>query len=152
MLRRTSGSSLCYRCGRLNRVDADRCFYCGAPRPGLWGWGHALGRIGVQLDTTRLVIGACMAAYVASLVLDPQAMMRGRGPFSFFAPSHRPNHALFDLTGYITERVHRNGVESFEDIGFCTYADPERFFSYRRTTHNGEPDYGRHINAIAIAQ
>ena len=31
-------------------------------------------------------------------------------------------------------------------------ADPERFFSYRRTTHNGEPDYGRHINAIAIAQ
>ncbi len=71
---------------------------------------------------------------------------------AFFAPSHRPNHALFDLTGYITERVHRNGVESFEDIGFCTYADPERFFSYRRTTHNGEPDYGRHINAIAIAQ
>jgi rhomboid protease GluP len=94
MLRRTSGSSLCYRCGRLNRVDADRCFYCGAPRPGLWGWGHALGRIGVQLDTTRLVIGACMAAYVASLVLDPQAMMRGRGPFSFFSPSHR---ALLDL-------------------------------------------------------
>jgi rhomboid protease GluP len=48
----------------------------------------------VQLDTTRLVIGACMAAYVASLVLDPQAMMRGRGPFSFFSPSHR---ALLDL-------------------------------------------------------
>lgn len=94
MLRRTSGSSLCYRCGRLNRVDADRCFYCGAPRPGLWGWGHALGRIGVELDATRLVIGACVAAYVASLALDPQAMMRGRGPFSFFSPSHR---ALLEL-------------------------------------------------------
>jgi len=35
--------------------------------------------------------------------------------------------------------------------GFCTYAEPERFFSFRRTTHRAEPDYGRHITAIALA-
>ena len=39
---------------------------------------------------------------------------------------------------------------NFEDLGLCTYAEPERFFSYRRTTKLGEPDYGRHINAIAL--
>lgn len=94
MLRRTSGSSLCYRCGRLNRVDADRCFYCGAPRPGLWGWGHLLGRMGAEMDVARLIIGACVVAYVAALALDPGTMTRARGPFNLFSPSHR---ALLDL-------------------------------------------------------
>ncbi len=38
-----------------------------------------------------------------------------------------------------------------EDLGLCTYADPAQFYSYRRATHRAEPDYGRHINAIALA-
>ncbi|NNE24089.1 MAG: polyphenol oxidase, partial [Rhizobiales bacterium] len=38
------------------------------------------------------------------------------------------------------------------DLGICTYADEARFFSYRRTTHRGEPDYGRQLSAIMIAQ
>jgi hypothetical protein len=68
----------------------------------------------------------------------------------FFLPSARAGHAMFDLTGYIGERARRAGVEIFEDLGLCTYADPERFFSYRRMSQRGEPDYGRHINAIAL--
>jgi len=69
----------------------------------------------------------------------------------YFTPSERAGHAMFDLTGYIAERVQRAGIEQFEDLGLCTYAEPDRFFSYRRTTRSGEPDYGRHINAIALA-
>ena len=69
----------------------------------------------------------------------------------FFKPSDRTGHALFDLTGYIAGRIQRAGIVNFEDLGLCTYAEPERFFSYRRTTKLGEPDYGRHINAIALA-
>jgi polyphenol oxidase len=69
----------------------------------------------------------------------------------FFGPSQRDGHAMFDLTGYIADRVARAGVASFEDLGLCTYAEPERFYSYRRTTQRGEPDYGRHVNAIALA-
>jgi len=38
-----------------------------------------------------------------------------------------------------------------EDLGLCTYADAERFYSYRRSTHRAEADYGRHVNAIALA-
>jgi polyphenol oxidase len=68
----------------------------------------------------------------------------------FFTPSRRTDHAMFDLTGYIAERVGRAGIAQFEDLGLCTYAEPERFFSYRRTTLAGEPDYGRHVNAIAL--
>ena len=69
----------------------------------------------------------------------------------FFAASERAGHAMFDLAGYIADRVQRAGIVNFEDLGLCTYAEPERFFSYRRTTKQGEPDYGRHINAIALA-
>jgi YfiH family protein len=68
----------------------------------------------------------------------------------FFAPAARPGHAMFDLSGYIRSRLERAEIQSIEDLGFCTYADPARFFSYRRTTHRAEPDYGRHVNAIAL--
>ena len=48
-------------------------------------------------------------------------------------------------------RIERSGIVKFEDLGFCTFAEPARFFSYRRMTRLGEADYGRHINAIALA-
>ena len=70
----------------------------------------------------------------------------------FFRPAAREGHALFDLPGYIAARLDRAGVHAIEDSGLCTYAEPERFFSFRRTTHRAEPDYGRHINAIALTQ
>jgi polyphenol oxidase len=41
-------------------------------------------------------------------------------------------------------------IARVEDLGHCTYSDSVRFFSYRRSTHSGESDYGRHISAIAL--
>jgi YfiH family protein len=68
----------------------------------------------------------------------------------FFRPSPQPNHALFDLPGYIAARLAAAGLRHVEDLGQCTYAEEARFFSYRRSTHRAEADYGRHINAIAL--
>ena len=73
------------------------------------------------------------------------------GNARFFAASPRAGHALFDLPGYIAARLARVDVTRFEDLGFCNYAEPARFFSYRRATHLVEADYGRHVNAIALA-
>ena len=87
MLRKTSGSSLCYACGKLNRVDASVCFYCGRRNPGLWGFGPWLGRLAGRLDFARIVMVVCIAAYAASLVLDPAAAMRPRGVFNLLSPS-----------------------------------------------------------------
>ena len=70
----------------------------------------------------------------------------------FFAPAARDGHAMFDLAGYITARLQRTGVGRIQDLGHCTYADPARFFSYRRSTHRAEADYGRHISAIALTE
>lgn len=68
----------------------------------------------------------------------------------FFAAASRPGHAMFDLPGYIRSRLEAADIQGIEDLGLCTYADPARFFSYRRTTHRAEPDYGRHVNAIVL--
>jgi YfiH family protein len=75
-----------------------------------------------------------------------------RGNARFFQPAARAGHAQFDLPGYIVARLARAGVSNVEDIGQCTYADPARFFSYRRATHRAQSDYGRHVNAIALEQ
>ena len=57
---------------------------------------------------------------------------------------------MFDLPGFALHRLREAGVGYAEWTGHCTFADPEMFFSYRRTTHAGEPDYGRLISAIAL--
>ena len=67
-----------------------------------------------------------------------------------FARANAPDHALFDLPGYIGARLEAAGIGEHADLGHCTYSDEERFFSYRRATHRGEPDYGRLISAIAL--
>jgi rhomboid protease GluP len=69
-------------------VDAPVCFYCGARRPGLWGFGPLAGRLVGRLDFARAVTIVCVVAYVASLLLDPRAVMTGpRGPFDLLSPS-----------------------------------------------------------------
>jgi len=94
MFRQRSGSSLCYACGKLNRADAAVCFYCGARRPGLWGFGPVLGRVVGRLDTARLVTIACVVAYAASLLLDLPAALRPRGLFDILAPGNGALYAL----------------------------------------------------------
>ncbi len=68
----------------------------------------------------------------------------------YFTPATRPGHHMFDLPGYIVMRLTSAGVGTVENLGLDTYADPDRFFSYRRTTHRGEADYGRMLAAIAL--
>jgi YfiH family protein len=70
---------------------------------------------------------------------------------AFFTPSKRAGHAMFDLPGLTTRRLTDAGVTA-ENLDLCTYADEERFFSYRRTTHRSEPDYGRQISAISLRE
>ena len=70
---------------------------------------------------------------------------------AFFRPGDRDGHAWFDLPGFIAARLAAAGIGRIEDVDCCTYADAARFYSYRRSIHRGETDYGRHINAIALA-
>jgi len=68
----------------------------------------------------------------------------------FFRAAARDGHFMLDLACYVAARLAAAGVGTIEDIDACTYADEPRFFSYRRMTHRGEADYGRHVNAIVL--
>ena len=112
----------------------------------------AMERLGAARGRIRAVLGPMIRQHNYEVGPDFIARFAAEDGSSadFFRPAAREGHALFDLAGYIAARLDRAGVQQIEDIGLCTYAEPERFFSFRRTTHRAEPDYGRHINAIAL--
>ncbi len=127
------------------------------------GWKGALGGVLEATVETMLGLGARKAAIRA--VLGPtigqpsyEVGPEFRDRFAeaehdyaaFFVPSAKPGHFLFDLPGFIVARLRTCGIRHVADLGLDTYADEARFFSYRRTTHRGEPDYGRLIAAIAL--
>ncbi|MEP3048288.1 MAG: peptidoglycan editing factor PgeF [Roseibium sp.] len=68
----------------------------------------------------------------------------------YFIPSDRPGHYLFDLQNFIIDDLNRLGLAKVSNLGLCTYSDEKLFFSYRRTTHRKEPDYGRQFSAIVL--
>ncbi|BCW88576.1 Polyphenol oxidase [Alphaproteobacteria bacterium SO-S41] len=68
---------------------------------------------------------------------------------AWFIPGAADGKFQFDLPGYLTHRLRAAGIQNLDDCGIDTYVDGD-FFSYRRTTHRREPDYGRNISAIAL--
>jgi hypothetical protein len=105
-------------------------------------------------DRTRISVALGPTIRQGNYEVGPEFMSRflvaNATNEQFFRPSATPQHALFDLPGYIVARLIAAGMRSIEDLGHCTYADAARFFSYRRSTHRKERDYGRHVNAIAL--
>ncbi len=97
--------------------------------------------IGPLIRQPSYEVGAEFAARFAAA--DP-------GHIRFFARAAREGHALFDLGGFIRSQLEAAGIAVIDDLGLCTYADA-RFFSYRRSVHRREADYGRHLHAIALA-
>src|SRR2546425_629613 len=87
MSRKTSGAILCPSCRRITNANADVCLFCGRRRPGMWGLAPGLHHLLGSLDVAKAVTVICVALYVASLVIDPAAAFRPRGPFELLAPS-----------------------------------------------------------------
>lgn len=110
-----------------------------------------------QLGAARESIVACLGPSISAqnYEVGPEFIARflEQDPSyeAFFSPSTKAGHAMFDLQGLTLKRLTDAGLKA-ESLGLCTYADPGSFFSYRRTTHAGEPDYGRQISAIAITE
>jgi polyphenol oxidase len=67
----------------------------------------------------------------------------------YFIAADRPDYAMFDLAGYIRARLEKAEIVNVDDVVLDTYAD-KRFFSYRRSVHRNEGDYGRNIHALVL--
>jgi YfiH family protein len=112
----------------------------------------AMIRLGAREQDIQAAIGPAISKpsyevgrdlYDAVLAGEPQDKR-------FFSAGERDDHFMFDLTGYVADRLIRRGLKSVETVAHCTYLDDKRFYSYRRATHRGEPDYGRQISAITL--
>jgi YfiH family protein len=127
------------------------------------GWKGALGGVleaaiekMESLGAERARIAAAIGPLIRqdSYEVGPEFVTRFRDAdhrnIRFFAPSDREHHSLFDLPGYIAMRLKKAGVGTVDDLCLDTYSDEERFFSYRRTVHKGEPDYGRLVAAVVL--
>jgi YfiH family protein len=106
--------------------------------------------VGLGAARQRIVAAIGPAIGQASYEVDEAFRAHfGEADQAFFA-SGRRGHWQFDLAGYVAARLARAGVGTVERLGLDTYADAERFFSYRRATHRGEPAYGRQISLIGL--
>jgi polyphenol oxidase len=126
------------------------------------GWKGALGgvtdnviaamiAIGARRDSIVTAIGPCIgrASYEVS---DDFAKLfeRAESVNERFFTGGKPGHHYFDIQAYVIHRLSAAGVAQIDPLGIDTYADSERFFSYRRTCHALEADYGRQISLIGV--
>ena len=128
------------------------------------GWKGALGgvveatvaameRLGARRARIVAVLGPTIAQASYEVGSDLLARFGAEAPGSerFFTAGVRHGHAQFDLPGFILARLAEAGIGGATSLDRCTYLDEARFYSFRRTTHRGEPDYGRLISAVALA-
>ena len=127
------------------------------------GWKGAIGGVAesvVQLmerlsavrSRIRAAVGPCIsqASYEVGPEFEARFAEENAGNNRYFVPSRRTGHWQFDLPGYVTARLRAIGIGTVEALNVCTYEHDDAYFSYRRTTHRGETDYGRNVSAIML--
>lgn len=111
----------------------------------------AMERLGA--DRSRIVgaVGPCIAqaSYEVDAAFQGRFLAESADCERFFVAG-RADRYQFDLEGYVAARLEKAGIARVERLGLDTYADPDRFFSFRRATHLGEADYGRQISLIGL--
>jgi YfiH family protein len=127
------------------------------------GWKGAIGgiveatvremeRLGAVRSRIAAAIGPCIAR--RSYEVDESFFSRfaDEEPENerFFTAGRMDGHHQFDLEGFVVSRLAAAGLARIEALGEDTYSQPDRFFSFRRATHRGEPDYGRQVSLIAV--
>ncbi|MCV2880543.1 peptidoglycan editing factor PgeF [Actibacterium sp. XHP0104] len=112
----------------------------------------AMEGLGARRQDITAVIGPCISqeAYEVSQEFFENFMADDSDNQRFFANGASPDKKQFDLPAYGLHRLRTAGIGQAQWIRYCTYADPARFYSYRRTTHAGEADYGRLISVIRL--
>jgi YfiH family protein len=112
----------------------------------------AMEKLGVRRDNISAAVGPCIAQL--SYEVDEDFRQRflddepGSERFFIESATGKPH---FGLQAYVVHRLLAGGIGQVETIQLDTYAEPDRFYSYRRATHRGEADYGRQVSLIGIA-
>jgi polyphenol oxidase len=109
----------------------------------------AMESLGADRARIHAAVGPCIAqeSYEVDEAFRARFLAAEAANERFFATQAKPH---FDLEAYVVDRLRSAGISKVEALHLDTYADADRFFSYRRATHRGEPDYGRQASLIGI--
>lgn len=127
------------------------------------GWKGAVGgvventvmamlKLGARRERIVAAIGPCIAQASYEVGPDMIEALTKQDPANtqFLLPNARRGYAQFDLQGFVAKQLRAAGLHSITPLAMDTYANEAQFFSFRRTTHRGELDYGRHISCISL--
>jgi len=108
--------------------------------------------LGASLHNIHVVISPCISQESFEFGQDCYQLFIEDDPTNqrYFKPAKKHNHYLFDLRNYLKDRIKRNGVQKLGAVELDTYANEEYFFSYRRSIHRGDKDFGGHISCIYL--
>ena len=111
----------------------------------------AMVALGASVDRIAAVVGPCIQqpSYEVDDKFEANFVMAETLNARFFHTG-REGHAWFDLSGYVVARLVAAGVTQAARLDEDTYTQPDRFYSFRRATHRGEPVYGRQISLIGL--
>jgi hypothetical protein len=111
----------------------------------------AMERLGARRENIHAAVGPCIGqpSYEVDEAFRARFLDHDPDNARFFVPGEggKPH---FDLEAYVVHRLLAVGIDEVEALNLDTYSDADRFYSYRRSTHRGEADYGRQLSAIAI--
>jgi YfiH family protein len=112
----------------------------------------AMERIGASRGRIAAAIGPTIRQPSYEVAADLHDAVLAADPVHarFFLDGDRPGRWRFDLPGFCAAALKRAGIARVRDLGLDTYAEPERFFSYRRATHQGAGPIGHQLSAIAL--
>ena len=108
--------------------------------------------IGAKRNRIRATLGPCIGptAYEVGPEFEENFLKVNPDHARFFRRASPEARPYFDLPGFVLERLALAGLDTVENCTRCTYSDEARLYSYRRTTHRREPDYGRQVSAIVL--
>lgn len=110
-------------------------------------------KLGAKRDYISVVIGPTIAqpSYEVGAEFEASFLSKDAANSQFFAKGKDSDHRQFNLPAYVHYQLTNSGVGRIHDCALDTYAS-DAHFSYRRTTHRGEPDYGRQLSGIMLAR
>lgn len=112
----------------------------------------AMERLGARRNRIVASVGPCISqpSYEVGEEFRARFIEAEEDNAHFFGIGRRAGHWQFDLPGYVRSRLSKMGLKSVNTVARCTYAEADDYFSFRRTTHRGESDYGRNLSAIVL--
>lgn len=111
---------------------------------------EAMEKLGATRENITASVGPCISQ--AAYEVGPEFFENFAGEdhaYTRFFTNGEGDRMLFDLPSFVLARVRTAEIDA-SWIGRCTYSEPKHFYSYRRTTHAGEADYGRLISVIKL--